>query len=118
MDSSEFQISIDWNEAKRVAILGLEGQLDAHTFQLLEKTFENHFAEDKYRIIVDLSKLHYVSSAGCGQFIAAASDAKNKGGMVVFINASESVSASLQVIGILDVLPAAPNLEAALAMFK
>ena len=118
MTPGEFNITADWIEAKGVAVLALEGHLDAHTFESLEKTVEEHFALKHYRIVIDLSRLEYVSSAGCGQFIAAVSDADAKGGLVVFVNPSESVAAALQIIGILDMLPTADSVGSAMAMFK
>jgi len=118
MPGSDLKINVSNNDAHKVAIVALEGYLDSHTFEALERTILEHFANKQYRMIIDLSLLEYVSSAGCGQFIAAVADSQAHGGNVIFVNPTETVAAALEIIGILDMMPRADTIEKALATFK
>ena len=51
-----------------VILLTVRGFLDAHTFEELERTINDIFEEGTYKLVVDLSGLDYISSAGAGVF--------------------------------------------------
>ena len=48
----------------------LKGQLDAHTFALLETVMDEVFESNCFKIVFRLDQLEYVASAGMGVFIA------------------------------------------------
>ncbi len=52
-----------------VSILRVEGYLDTTTSIQLEETLEKMLRENHFRIIIDLDKVDYISSAGWGIFI-------------------------------------------------
>ena len=98
-------------------ILATEGYLDAHTFEDLEKTFQSLFEENVYQVIVDLEKLDYISSAGCGVFIGAIGTAQENNGNVVLLNPSDSVREVFDLLGLTQIFPFAENVEAAQGSF-
>lgn len=53
-------------ENSEVSVLEASGVLDIHTVGEFEEAFQSLFRNKRYRIILDLGKLDYISSAGIG----------------------------------------------------
>ena len=51
---------------KGVVLVTINGYLDAHTFERLEQTIAELFNKNQYNMVVDLSGVEYISSAGAG----------------------------------------------------
>ena len=98
-------------------LLVTEGYLDAHTFEDLEKTLQALFDENVYRVIVDLERLDYISSAGCGVFIGAIGTAQENNGNVVLLNPSDSVREVFDLLGLTQIFPFAETVESAQGSF-
>ncbi len=63
-----------------VTVLEASGSLDIHTVGEFESAFNSLFRNGQYRIILDLGKLDYISSAGIGVLVGHIKDIrKNKG---------------------------------------
>ena len=75
--------SINTRQMADITLIRVSGFLDAHTFEELESTISELFADGQYRIIVELSAVDYISSAGAGVFIGALSEARDNGGNIV-----------------------------------
>src|SRR4051794_2230479 len=86
MAVEEFKIETQMLPEKSVVLVSLSGYLDAHTFERLEETIAELFTQNKYRIVVDLSEVEYISSAGAGVFIGALSEAHEHKGNIVLMN--------------------------------
>lgn len=97
-----------------VAHISLSGFLDAHTFEQLEKAFNDLFDEKVFKVIVDLSKLDYISSAGVGVFISAISNAQDNGGNVVLTNPVPNVREVFDLLGLSQIFPFAVDMKSAL----
>lgn len=82
-----------------VVLVRLGGYLDAHTYERLDQHIAKLFSENKFKILIDLTEVDYVSSAGAGVFIAALNDAHEKKGNVVLLNPSGSVREVLEMLG-------------------
>ena len=50
-----------------LSVLALEGYLDAHTAPVFEKAVETEFQAGHVQIVVECSRLTYISSAGLGR---------------------------------------------------
>ena len=122
-----------------VAVLGLDGELDASNYRELIERGQALYAEGARRLILDLSRLTYMSSsgivalhslalvfrgqqppdpeAGWSAFHAVSSDAA--GGEAVdqvrLVAPAPSIAANLARTGLDRILPIFPDLEAALA---
>lgn len=82
-----------------VVLLTVKGFLDAETYEEFEKVVNQLFAAKRFRVIVDLAELKYISSAGIGVFIAAFSEAQENKGKLVVLNATNKVK---QVFDLLE----------------
>ena len=101
-----------------VALVNAEGYLDAHTFEELETVIQGLFAKDVYRIIVDLQKLDYISSAGCGVFIGAIGTAQDNNGNIVLLKPSANVREVFDLLGLTQIFPLAEDLDLAKDAFQ
>jgi len=99
------------------ALLAVSGYLDAHTFEEMEKVMERLFDANIYKIIVDLSQLSYISSAGAGVFISKVGQATENGGNIVFLRPSEPVMEVFDLLGLTQIFPIVYSEQEALAQF-
>jgi len=83
-------------------ILELEGRLDTTTSKQLEAEVSSSF-EGKTEVIMDFSKLVYVSSAGL-RIILLAQKRMNKQGSMKIINVNDTVMEVFQITGFADIL--------------
>ena len=65
-----------------VHVLHLQGYLDGHTFVELERKVDSLLKAGKTRLVIELSALSYIASAGVGVFINSQHQARTKGGTV------------------------------------
>ena len=91
--------------------------MDAHTFDEFESTLIDLFDEGEYKIIVDMSEVPYISSAGAGVFIWAHSQATSNDGDIIIMKPSANVSEVLELLGLDQVFKIVNNLEAGLKTF-
>ena len=95
------KIEKDLNE--KDLVVALEGRLDTTTAPQLEEELKNSLA-GVTELIIDLSKLEYISSAGLRVLLSAFKTMRNKGKMKV-TNANELVKEVFEVTGFSDFLP-------------
>ncbi len=74
-----------------VSILHLKGFLDAHTAPQFEKALHELVKENRVRIIVSMTDLDYISSAGLGVFMGFIEEIREKGGDIKLSSMSEKV---------------------------
>jgi anti-sigma B factor antagonist len=63
-----------------VSVLKVSGYLDTTTSGELEKAFYRLLGKNENRIVIDLSGVNYISSAGWGIFIGEIKEIRRKGG--------------------------------------
>lgn len=83
-------------------ILSLEGRLDTSTAPQLEAEIKNSLGGVE-ELLLDFSKLEYISSAGLRVLLSAHKTMSQRGGMKV-INANEIVMEVFNVTGFSDIL--------------
>jgi anti-sigma B factor antagonist len=86
-------------DIKNVSIVYLKGYLDAHTAPDFEKALQELVDEDRVRIIVNLSELNYISSAGLGVFMGFIEDVRKKGGDIKLAELTEKVYRVFDLLG-------------------
>jgi anti-sigma B factor antagonist len=117
MSVGELKINRETLEEARIEVLRLGGGIDAHTFEQLDTAIDDIFYEGSYNIIIDMSEVEYISSAGVGTLVSATHQAEQKGGHVVLMEANERVTEVLRVLGLLTSLKVVRDLKAALAFY-
>ena len=100
-----------------VDLLAVTGDLDAHTFEGLDEVINKLLAEGRFRLILDMRNVGYISSAGVGVLIASIGEAEANDGKVVLLSPSEEVRAILEELGLAEMFTIARNRQEALAEF-
>jgi len=85
---------------KDVCILTLEGFLDAHTFEQLDETITGLFDQGVFKVIANLAKVEYISSAGAGVFIGSLTTAQESGGDIVLVSPTGNVREVFDLLGL------------------
>ena len=96
-------MKIEKNLNEKNLVVALEGRLDTTTAPQLEEELKTGL-EGVTDLVIDLSKLEYISSAGLRVLMSAFKIMRNKGKMKV-TNANELVKEVFEVTGFSDFLP-------------
>jgi anti-sigma B factor antagonist len=67
-------------DKSEVSILRIKGFLDAHTAPKFEQSIQNLVSENRLKIVVSMTDLHYISSAGLGVFMGFIEEIRESGG--------------------------------------
>ncbi len=113
----EFQITTQ-KVQNGIYYICVSGFLDAHTFEEMERLIENLFESGNYRLVVDLSKLDYISSAGAGVFIGAISRAQENSGNIILMTPSTNVKEVFDLLGLSQIFSFCETVDAAVRMFE
>ena len=113
---SEFHITTQ-KLKNGIVFIAVQGFLDAHTFEEMEKTITDLFEGGTFRLVVDLSKLDYISSAGAGVFIGAIGTAQENDGNIVLMKPSPNVKEVFDLLGLSQIFPFANDVDGAQKLF-
>jgi len=108
-------LTISESSLGNVHVLRLAGYLDGHTFVDLERRFDALFKEGRTRLVVELSGLTYIASAGVGVFINGQHKARNSGGSLQLANPSASVREIFSILGLESVFVIHDTIEQGVA---
>ena len=100
-----------------VSILKVSGYLDTTTASELENALYGLLKKDQYRIIVDLSGVNYISSAGWGIFIGEIKDIRHHGGDLKLSGMDGDVHEVFQLLEFHSILEAYRTTEDAVDAF-
>jgi anti-sigma B factor antagonist len=112
-----FAIKTDRLDGK-TALVKVTGFLDAHTFERLEEEINGLFTEGIYRLIMDISGVDYISSAGAGVFIGSIAEAQENSGDIVILNPTPNVLDVFDLLGLTQIFTICRSKEEALGAFK
>ncbi|HED11710.1 MAG TPA: anti-sigma factor antagonist [Caldithrix abyssi] len=101
-----------------VSILHLKGFLDAHTAPQFEKALHELVKENRVRIIVSMTDLDYISSAGLGVFMGFIEEIREKGGDIKLSSMSEKVYKVFDLLGFPSLYEIFDDESGALARFN
>lgn len=86
-----------------VTVISIEGRLDTATSADFDFALEAH-AEKPSKLLVDLTGIQYVSSAGLRVFLMLAKKLQKSGGRLVLCNMSSSVREVFDIAGFSKIL--------------
>lgn len=101
-----------------VAIISLEGAVDAHTAPQFEQAVQAAVDEGKNHIVVDCSKLTYISSAGLGVFMSFVEEVRDEGGDIKICGLSEKAKQPFEILGFESLFDFCDDAETAKAGFS
>ena len=109
-------MKLDYSEIDNgIRLIKLNGSLDMNGTYSIEIQFVRHCAGENVRLIVDLSKVSYMSSIGIPLLVNTTKSIVNRGGKVVFLNPQDNVLKVLDLVGVPDMIPILHDMEAAVA---
>jgi anti-anti-sigma factor len=91
-------LSITESDSNGIRVIALDGEIDAHTVPSLKAALDKSIAAGKIKVMIDATKLGYISSAGIGVFNAALGIIKSKGGKLSIGGAGKTVMDTLEVM--------------------
>ncbi len=100
-----------------LAIITLEGFVDAHTAPEFEQTVQSEIDAGRYRIIVDCAKLNYISSAGLGVFMSFVEEVREQGGDLKICGLVPKVRHTFDILGFQDLYDMLDDLPSAIKQF-
>ena len=92
------------NRVGSVHVLKVGGFLDGHTAVELERKLGDVMKAGINRLVIDLSTLTYIASAGVGVLINIQHQAKKAGGGMNLVNPSPSVREIFSILGLETIL--------------
>ena len=104
-------------KAEDVSVLKVGGYLDTTTAGELESALYNLLEKGCYRIVVDLSGVTYISSAGWGIFIGEIKEIRNHGGDLKLAGMVGDVFEVFQLLEFQSILEAYPSIDEAREAF-
>ncbi|TFH01436.1 MAG: anti-sigma factor antagonist [Calditrichales bacterium] len=90
---------VDREDRSEISILRLKGFLDAHTAPNFEQAIQQLIEEDRYKIIISMSNLNYISSAGLGVFMGFIEEIRAKEGDIKLSNMTDKVFKVFDLLG-------------------
>ncbi len=96
------EITIQINELENgVWCINLVGAINAFTFEDCDAALHQLFEEDRYRIILDMSGVTHISSAGGGLLLSATEIVHSHQGKLILAGLQPHVREVLQMMGLL-----------------
>src|SRR5688572_23591363 len=96
------------------AILKIEGSVDPETVRQLEAAFKQLDKDGARHIVVDLTQMTYISSAGLALLVNAKVDRVQKHGDVILVKPQPAVQNVLNIL-LANVFRVSPSVDEALA---
>jgi len=92
-------LEVKSKEMGGVSVVYLKGYLDAHTAPDFEKVLRDLIDQDRFCLVVNLSELHYIASAGVGVFMGFIEEIRSKGGDIKLAEPTEKVFRVFDLLG-------------------
>jgi anti-anti-sigma factor len=108
-------MNITEKEQGGVAIFVLEGRVDSEGAVDLDLALQTAVTEDKYKIVLDMSQVRYINSAGLRTLADILTQAKENNGFLRLVDLNPKVARVFQIIGFDKFFDTFPTVEAALA---
>ena len=104
-------------DADDVSVLNIQGFLDAHTAPDFESELQKLLNEKRYKIVVNLDGLQYISSAGLGVFMGVLEEIRENGGDLKICCAAPKVFTVFDLLGFPSLYEFFPEEEQAIKKF-
>ncbi len=105
-------------DGKDISILQVSGYLDTTTSGELETALYDLLKREQYKIIVDLSGVSYISSAGWGIFIGEIKEIRSNGGDLKLVGMNGDVHEVFQLLEFHSILECYQDVESASSAFR
>ncbi len=100
-----------------IVIITPQGYINTTTVHLIEETFDEQLAKNKFKFIMDLKNTDYVNSSGWGAFMRDLKEMRGNNGDLVIVNMSQEVYLVYETMDLSTILKSFNTIEEALANF-
>jgi len=97
---SDPSLTISVEHLKRVTLVSVSGRVDSSNAAELDNTLKENMNDDNYNIVLNLSEVSYMSSAGLRALVSALRECKKHRGDVRLSEPSERVAEVLDLAGL------------------
>ncbi len=115
MSSTALHISVE--SYKRVEVVEVQGRVDSSNADQLDSHLKGLVENGRYNLVLKLSEVHYMSSAGLRSIVTALRECKKHGGDVRLAQPSERVSEVLSLAGLDSLFQVFDDVTAAVGSF-
>lgn len=98
-----------------VKVLSVDGRVDATTAQQLQGTVLDS-AHNSPKLLIDLSKVDYMSSAGLRVMLLLHREIQENNGRVVLVGIQERIRDAMEITGFLKHFAVVPDVQAGIEM--
>jgi len=88
---------------KDIKVVVLNGSVDAYNSEMLSEKLEAVIKAGFYKVVVDCSKLNFISSSGMGVFLAMEDDFLSHGGGLKFTAIPDNIMNVFKKVGLSDI---------------
>src|SRR5579859_1808462 len=113
MDNISVSVS-EYPQNKDITLLAARGFIDTTTAPEFEKQFLSVLGDKKYKLVVDLKDVNYISSAGWGIFISEIKRIRTQKGDLILVGMNPEVSEVFELLEFNTILKSFPNVETAI----
>ena len=110
-------MNITADQRGQVTIVAIEGSVDALTAGEVTNFLSAQIHTGAHRLVADLSRLEYISSAGLRAFLAALKEARQAGGDLRLAAAQDNVQRLLNMAGFTSITKFYADVDMAVASF-
>lgn len=87
-----------------IVVLEVKGEVDAHTTRFLDNTLEDLLAQEEPRVVIDLSAMTFISSAGLRTILYAHKQALKSGGEIRLTVPAGPIRRMFEIAGFPEVM--------------
>jgi anti-sigma B factor antagonist len=110
-------LSLEVESLKKVDVLKLKGRIDSSNVSEFEEAMNALQQQGRHNLVLEMSGLDYMSSAGLRAMVAALKTARGKGGNVVVAQPTERMVDTLKLVGFQTLFPHYDNVLKAVDSF-
>lgn len=111
-------LRIELEEIEHRVILRVDGRVDAASAPILERKINSLIDEDHYHLILDFTRVDYLSSAGMRVLLSATKKLKSKKGALILFSVTDDVSEVIKMAGFDKILHICATEKEALQFHK
>ena len=109
------EIQVTEDRAGEVLVLSPEGRLDSANATAFEAVVMNHVRAGERHLVIDFSKLDFISSSGMRVLLIAAKSLRTNKGTLVLCSMKDHIAEVFQISGFSQIIPIKDSRAEALA---
>jgi anti-sigma B factor antagonist len=111
-------MEIQIEQKEDISIIKCSGNIDYDVYHILKEKFDKLISDNIYKIVVDLSDVDFISSAGWGVFIGNLQKVKKNNGDIFLSGMKEEVKNIYKSVNLDEILISYDTLEEAIKSFR